>query len=1546
MMRLQLLSGIRGSIALRGTVLRPIATAHLDGSRLSFLRHQSQAAAALRNESFDENMSIWDGLGRSSKRKGKSQDKESLFLSDLDTPVRRSRNERDRQSSNGRSSSRRRSGLEKASAKREKSRRAPDSSARNAKGIKSSRQFADEIASTFATTANMKQSSRSARSSKSAQHDSYDYSKRLELPTQEDIPGMPSNLLNEPVKVLTKRLKGIRIVMKVLPRKDGYHFAALTVTLPLIGQGSTRFEARGRGNSASDANKAAATRMVADLHAAGVVKELWPMEPGLSKMDLEKEGDALNDVYNYCAKHLSIPKVELQRAKLLCPPRGKATPFNCTISLEEQNIMVSAVAPDFNSAEVMAARKFKAAAERHIAQSNPTEQLLVRDAGGLTLENAQQFHQWLKDGNRSYDYRLDSEQKSLAWQVQFLTIGPDKQWTPSGPVIKRMGKKKAEPVAYLCGAIAEMMKDPSLQERFTADLRRGGGKILRKASPMNLDLPGDSLALMKQTVSRARTLGLDMKDVELMSVVEPEHRQRSGRPALSLSAKKSLSQHLSDKHQMYLNSDSMAAMRKLKSELPMNQYKKEVFRLVEDNVFSIIIGATGSGKTTQVPQIILEQYYEAGNGADCEIICTQPRRIAATSVASRVKDEMGPDLQAHVGHHVRFDTRLPRQGGSVTYCTTGILLQQLQAEPDRIFDQVSHLIIDEVHERDKIIDFTLTILKKAVAQRLASGQKVPKITLMSATLDTELFANYFKNTSPEGTLVNAPILSVPGRAFPVTEKYLDDIVGELRKEYTPSQLYFMSKDRVTDDYLDYEREFARAHAARARDGSDEVEVEAVIDWKTKQVVSEDEAHTSSPQDALVPYGLVAATIAHTAKTTTDGAILVFFPGLQEMQAVEKLLQNPVLGVDLLDQTKYKIFLLHSSIPDTQKTVFSPVPEGVRKIILSTNIGETSITIPDVKYVVDTGKVRETRYDHVKRISSLESAWISKSNAKQRAGRAGRVQNGHYLALYSRSRHQSMRAIGLPELLRSDLQAICLALKSTLRGVDIREFLASAVESPSPAGVTKAVDDLTQLGALTTNEELTALGRVLASLPIHPALGKMVLLGVLFKCLDPILIIGAAAEERGLFVMAPDAKAKTLRVKRSFAKDTESEHLVVYNAFSAVREQYSHRYERRAQNFAFDNNIHMGAWKSIYGSAQQMEQILSEHGLVPKSSRFDSDDSSRLFGGEQLNLHSHKPHIVKAVLLAGLMPNMATTRAMYVPWRTAQDDTVMLPRTSIFIQDSRSRNNEPRERGAGYLATFTNLHKASDGKSTFFRDVSIVDPLTVALFSPSLDHGPYGPNSIEALGWLSFFIKTTKNERGGSTRLMDFRRALEQVQTGAFADLAHGKPLHDFEGSGRVRNFVVERAIELLDMAQDAKRDARSMEATGIRRLSFDGAQIDGRSGGSGELGEDFDYQPNQGRRRESERGGYGDISTSTSSSSSQTRSRPSFTSSSATRYASSSATFNSQANPSNYGSQTKTNHADFGSERRPVSRARLNEREQQGSPWRERIARPRDDDET
>lgn len=1351
-MRLQFLSGLRTTIALRGARL----PSHIQGrgALRSVLPYSSQAdAVAARGQDDGPAVASWGKPYNSQAEEvaGPIQDKESVMA----WPGINSRR-----------------GVTQVKTVAAKSGVTKRTSRKSAKSRKAAKQQA-EIP---------------------AQQDSPSIdSATLILPTHEEVPYFPSDLLSRPFDMLRNRLSAAKSSKATFARCTSEKIAGKknvndqwkakgSVAIP----GHGTFEAVAIDSSIRNAEKVCGLRIIAEMHSKGLIKELWPLD---IKGGHKTENDALEDVYNYCATHMAIPEVTVEHFTPILP-QDKKSLVRCTISMAEQDIHISAVGNEYRVAEVAAARKFKSAAEAYVASSGTSDRLVVKVA--LHLENAEMFHQWVKSVNQNYDYKVDSTTVGSTNKAQ-LFIRNGTQWKETGTTIEASSKLAGERIVLLRAAIAQMQANPLLQEEFLAALRQGNGKILRKASPLDLELPTESLGLMRQTLSYARVARLDTK-VDIDTAAETEENRRGGRPSLWEPEKKRISEALYKNYQQYLNDDGMAAMRKIKSELPMNHYKDQVFRIVEDNEYSIIIGATGSGKTTQVPQIILEQYYQNGNGADCEILCTQPRRIAATSVSRRVKDEMGPSLSAHVGHHVRFDTQLPRQGGSVTYCTTGILLQQLQTDPERIFDQVSHIILDEVHERDKIIDFTLTILKKVITERLVAGKKCPKITLMSATLDTELFANYFKN-SAYGVEVNAPVLSVPGRTFPVNETYMDDIVDDLRKNYSRGDLNIVTYDKATMDYLEDEERFATSHVTKPGSTRQSGE-EAVIDWKTKQTYNNGAQVSSSPEEALIPYGLVAATIAHVAKVTTEGAILVFFPGLQEMQKVEKLMQNPIFGVDLLDTTKYKSFLLHSSIPDTQKSVFEPVPPGTRKIILSSNIAETSITIPDVQHVIDTGKLRELRYDHVKRISSLDTTWISKSNAKQRAGRAGRVQNGNYYALYSRARSDSLKAIGLPEILRSDLQATCLSVKSSIRGADIREFLAGAIEPPSPAGVDEAVRNLVDMGAFTTSEDLTTLGKVLASLPIHPALGKMILLGVLFKCLDPILVIGAAAEERGLWVMAPGSRDETLEHKRSFMQETGSEHLSLYNAFSAVREYHDHGqgYDREAVTFAYRKNIHFGAWKAIYSSAKQMEQILKEQGLIPKS----SDTTREMFGGASLNVNSHKAHVVKAILFAGLMPNMAlSTSWSDRPWRTTIEDTVMLPKTSVVhaaFPTSDSGRHNPR-----FIATYSNLAKGADGKSTFLRDVSVVDPLTAALFATSLTQT--NTNVVEACGWLPLFIKApgflARQEL--TKAIIEMRWVLECLQSNAFANLTKGMPMHGIDKTSHERETVIDRTVDVLDL---------------------------------------------------------------------------------------------------------------------------------------------------
>lgn len=212
----------------------------------------------------------------------------------------------------------------------------------------------------------------------------------------------------------------------------------------------------------------------------------------------------------------------------------------------------------------------------------------------------------------------------------------------------------------------------------------------------------------------------------------------------------------------------------------MNQFVQQVIKTVAENNFCTIVGETGSGKTTQVPQILLDRAIDDGMGSAVNILCTQPRRIAATSVARRVAAERGQNTGKTVGYHVRHDAALPNYSGSITYCTTGILLKQLQ-NPDEVMDSVSHIILDEVHERDINLDFTLIMIKRSFIERARLGKSIPKLILMSATVDTSIFENYFADQRLGPLAGPCPALRVPGRTFPVQRHYLTDIMNKLKR---------------------------------------------------------------------------------------------------------------------------------------------------------------------------------------------------------------------------------------------------------------------------------------------------------------------------------------------------------------------------------------------------------------------------------------------------------------------------------------------------------------------------------------------------------------------------------------------------------------------------------------------------------------------------------------------------------------------------------------------------------------------------------------------
>ncbi|XP_051879730.1 ATP-dependent RNA helicase DHX30 isoform X2 [Pristis pectinata] len=667
--------------------------------------------------------------------------------------------------------------------------------------------------------------------------------------------------------------------------------------------------------------------------------------------------------------------------------------------------------------------------------------------------------------------------------------------------------------------------------------------------------------------------------------------------------------------------------------LPVDSLKEAIISAIEENRIVIIAGATGCGKTTRIPQFILEKFITDNRGARCNILITQPRRISAVSVGHRVGSEMGPGLKKNVGYQVRLGSMLPPRGGALLFCTVGILLKKMQGNPS--LEGISHVIVDEVHERDVNTDFLLILLKNVM-----DANPELKIILMSATSDTERISDYYGN---------CPVVTVPGFMYPVKDYYLDDILPMLGQK------------------------------------------------KTIQLNQDEE-------DPVPDLDLVTDTILHIDKHGEPGGILCFLPGWQEIRRVQQRLEEYLST----GKENYIILPVHSNLPVMdQQEIFQQPPPKVRKIVLATNIAETSITIDDIVHVVDTGCHKEQRYDLRTKVSCLNTVWISKSNVKQRRGRAGRCQPGNAYHLFSRERLEKMDDFQIPEILRTPLENIVVQSKIHIPDITASDFLSKAMNSPDPKAVNEAVRLLQEIRVLDEDESLTLLGQRLAHISTDPRLAKAIIMASIFRCLSPVLIV-VACLTRDPFVNSLLNRAEVMKAKARLSGESRSDHIAFIKAVEGWKKVLQEWDADSKKEYLEENTLYAPSLHFIHGLILQFSENVYNAFLVS-----DSSDCTRSFS--LCNQYRGEEELIKGVLLAGLYPNLIQLRHGKVTKEGKFKPNSVVCRTKtgqVLLHRSTVNRNEESFKSR-WLTYFTAV---KSNQNVFVRDSSMIHPLALLLLA--------------------------------------------------------------------------------------------------------------------------------------------------------------------------------------------------------------------------------------
>ncbi|XP_072979819.1 pre-mRNA-splicing factor ATP-dependent RNA helicase DEAH1-like [Typha angustifolia] len=593
----------------------------------------------------------------------------------------------------------------------------------------------------------------------------------------------------------------------------------------------------------------------------------------------------------------------------------------------------------------------------------------------------------------------------------------------------------------------------------------------------------------------------------------------------------------------------LSKLRKDRRALPIYRYREEFLRAVADYQVLVIVGETGCGKTSQIPQFL----YKAGyTNHGKKIGCTQPRRVAAMSVATRVSNEMGVKLGNEVGYSIRFEERCSEKT-LIKYMTDGILLKEFLRSPN--LSDYSVIMLDEAHERTVSTDILLGLLKDIT--RFRSDLK---LIVSSATLDAKRFSEFFDL---------APVFTIPGRPYPIEVHYLQAPVP---------------------DYVD---------------------------------------------------AAIVTILAVHVKEALPGDILVFLTGQEEIEAVSDLLRHRTrnLGTKISEMI---ICPVYANLPtELQTLIFQPTPHGARKVVLATNIAETSLTVEGITYVVDSGFAKIKSYSPRLGMESLVISSISRASADQRAGRSGRTGPGKCFRLYTRhSYDHNMEANTLPEIQRTNLANVVLTLKSL--GInDLVNF--DFMDAPPAEALLRALEQIYALNALDNHGNLTKMGQRMSEFPLDPMLSKMIVASEKYKCSEEIItIVSMMSLGNAVFYQPKDRKIHADNARRSFYAGDVGDHIALMNVYNAWKES------NFSAAWCYENYVQLRSMRRARQIRDQLEVIMQRVEIEKTSNPNDHD-------------------AIKKAIVSGFFQNSAKLLKSGLYQTAKNSQTVFLHPSSGFAQ---------------------------------------------------------------------------------------------------------------------------------------------------------------------------------------------------------------------------------------------------------------------------------------